>query len=53
MGKMHDKCSAEFFRIWKPNNKSEAIPGMKVANWSNPSQPVITDARVTAPTTVK
>ena len=49
MGKAHDRCSAEFFRIWKPNNKSEAIPGMKVADWSNPSQPEMTGDRATDP----
>ena len=41
MGKMHDRCTAAFFRPWKPSHKTSTIPAIKVANWTDPSAPEV------------
>ena len=38
---MHDRCTAAFFRPWKPSHKTSTIPAIKVANWTDPSAPEV------------
>ena len=40
MGKAHDRCTKEFFRLWKPFNAHTTVPSIKKADWTNPSAPV-------------
>ena len=46
MGKMHDRCTAAFFRPWKPSHKTSTIPAIKVANWTDPSAPEVERSKV-------
>ena len=40
IGKSHDNCTKEFFRPWKSTHAAQSIRELKVADWTDPSNPV-------------
>ena len=46
IGKTHDRCTAEFFRPWKPTHAAQHIESMKEADWTDPSNPQFTGRTV-------
>ena len=52
MGKGHDRCTREFFVPWGPTHSAQHIESLRVADWTDPSNPAHTGEIARTPAAV-